>query len=69
MDLIEEEDLTPPEATQERDDLVGLSEPPRQDLLDLRSALTGEEPGDRRLSDAGRTLWSPRKIRRGRLLP
>src|SRR5688572_9306942 len=34
---------------------MGLSEPPGQDLLDPRSALTGEEPAGRRLPDAGRT--------------
>src|SRR5262245_22783268 len=55
MDLIEEENLTPPEANQEREDLMGLSEPPRQDLGDPRSALAGEEPAGRRLPDAGRT--------------
>src|SRR5262245_14668730 len=55
MDLIEEEDLTPPEADQEREDVMGLSQPPCQDLLHPRSALAGEEPAGRRLPDAGRT--------------
>src|SRR5262245_66211589 len=55
MDLIEEENLTPPEADQDREERSGLSEPPCQDLLHPRPALAGKEPAGRRLPDAGRT--------------
>src|SRR5262249_25193571 len=53
MDLIQEEEPSSPDAREEGDELVGISDVPRDDLNELRAALSGKEPGERRLAQPG----------------
>src|SRR6185503_7145180 len=44
VDLIDQDELAFPETAQERDQLIGIADVPREDLLEPRPALRGEEP-------------------------